>query len=130
MLYTTEYVMLYTTEGIQTGIGASHRGESALFSVLLTSGSALRSDLFHIWYRVYPNDSTDFALYPAVPTDAFNFTFNCFPDFTCSSKGHIRVCVFLLTLKNLLCPKFRDYAISRVKPNPRQAFLLQVVKLT
>ena len=38
-------------------------------------------------------------------------------------------CVFLLSLKNLLWAKLRDYAISRVKPNPRQAFLLQVVKL-
>ena len=38
------------------------------------------------------------------------------------------MCV-LLPLKNLLWAKLRDYAISRVKPIPRQAFLLQVVKL-
>ena len=40
-----------------------------------------------------------------------------------------RVFFFLLPLKHLLWAKLRDYAISRVKPNPRQAFLLQVVKL-
>ncbi len=39
------------------------------------------------------------------------------------------MCVFLLPLKNLLWVKLRDYAISRVKPNPSQAFLLQVVEL-
>ena len=46
-----------------------------------------------------------------------------------SSPPPSSVCVFLLPLKNLLWAKLRDYAISRVKPNPRQAFLLQVVKL-
>ena len=35
------------------------------------------------------------------------------------------LCV-LLPLENLLWAKLRDYAISRVKPNSRQAFLLQV----
>ena len=39
------------------------------------------------------------------------------------------VCVFYCHLKKLLWAKLRDYAISRVKPIPRQAFLLQVVKL-
>jgi hypothetical protein len=38
------------------------------------------------------------------------------------------VCV-LLPLKNLLWAKLRDYVISRVKPIPRQAFVLQVLKL-
>ncbi len=46
-------------------------------------------------------------------------------------KGSVGLvyCVFLLSLKNLLWAKLRDYVISRVKPNPRQVFLLQVVKL-
>jgi hypothetical protein len=38
------------------------------------------------------------------------------------------VCV-LLPLENLLWVKLRDYAISRVNPNPRQVFLMRVVKM-
>ena len=38
------------------------------------------------------------------------------------------LCV-LLPLENLLWAKLRDYAISRVNPNPRQAFLMRVVKM-
>ena len=34
-----------------------------------------------------------------------------------------KLCV-LLPLENLLWAKLRDYAISRVNPNPRQAFLM------
>ncbi len=39
-----------------------------------------------------------------------------------------QVCV-LLPLENLLWVKLRDYAISRVNPNPRQVFLMRVVKM-
>ncbi len=38
------------------------------------------------------------------------------------------LCV-LLPLENLLWAKLRDYAISRVNPNPRQAFLMRVEKM-
>ena len=37
------------------------------------------------------------------------------------------LCV-LLPLEYLLWAKLRDYTISRVNPNPRQAFLMRVVK--
>ncbi len=44
--------------------------------------------------------------------------------------GHFgqELCV-LLPLENLLWAKLRDYAISRVNPNPRQVFLVRVVKM-
>jgi hypothetical protein len=38
------------------------------------------------------------------------------------------LCV-LLPLENLLWAMLRDYAISRVNPNPRQVFLVRVVKM-
>jgi len=39
-------------------------------------------------------------------------------------------CVFYCHLrKNLLWAKLRDYAISRVNPNPRQVFFVRVVKM-
>ncbi len=38
------------------------------------------------------------------------------------------LCV-LLPLESLLWDKLRDYAISRVNPNPRQVFLVRVVKM-
>jgi hypothetical protein len=38
------------------------------------------------------------------------------------------LCV-LLPLENLLWAKLRDYVISRVNPNPRQVFLVRVVKM-
>jgi hypothetical protein len=38
------------------------------------------------------------------------------------------LCV-LLPLENLLWVKLRDYAVSRVNPNPRQVFLVRVVKM-
>jgi hypothetical protein len=40
--------------------------------------------------------------------------------------GGLLTCVLcvLLPLENLLWAKLRDYAISRVNPNPRQAFLM------
>jgi hypothetical protein len=38
------------------------------------------------------------------------------------------LCV-LLPLENLLWAKLRDYAISRVNPNPRKVFLVRVVKM-
>jgi hypothetical protein len=38
------------------------------------------------------------------------------------------LCV-LLPLENLLWVKLRDYAISRVNPNPWQVFLVRVVKM-
>ena len=59
---------------------------------------------------------------------AYNFTID-YPDGILSCEQQENGCVFLLPLKNLLWAKLRDYTISRVKPNPRQAFLLQVVKL-
>jgi hypothetical protein len=42
--------------------------------------------------------------------------------------GHASLCV-LLPLENLLWVKLRDYAISRVNPNPRQVFRVWVVKM-
>jgi hypothetical protein len=44
------------------------------------------------------------------------------------TKSNRGVCV-LLPLKNLLWAKLRDYAISRVNPNPRKVFLVRVVKM-
>ena len=42
---------------------------------------------------------------------------------TSPSRSRCVLCV-LLPLENLLWAKLRDYAISRVNPNPRQAFLM------
>jgi len=39
------------------------------------------------------------------------------------------LCVLLPLEKNLLWAKLRDYVISRVNPNPRQVFLVRVVKM-
>ena len=39
------------------------------------------------------------------------------------------VCVFYCHLIHLLWVKLRDYTISRVKPSPRQVFLMRVVKM-
>jgi hypothetical protein len=38
------------------------------------------------------------------------------------------LCV-LLPLENLLWVKLRDYAVSRVNPNPKKVFLVRVVKM-
>ena len=41
---------------------------------------------------------------------------------------HVLVVCVLLPLGNLLWAKLRDYTVSRVNPNPRQAFLMRVVR--
>ena len=51
-----------------------------------------------------------------------------FVDLEAINKELPIVCV-LLPLENLLWAKLRDYAISRVNPNPRYAFFMWVVNM-